>query len=142
MGIKMDNNDVRKKKTMVTHFRELRVYQEAFDASMRIFELSKSWPKEERYSLTDQIRRASRSVCSNVAEAWRKRRYVAHFISKLSDADSEAAETQVWLDFSKSCGCLSEENFVELDKIYEEISGGLVNMMVNARNWCGPSASK
>ena len=72
--IKMDNNDVRKKKTMVTHFRELRVYQVAFDASMKICELSKSWPTEERYSLTDQMRRASRSVCSNVAEAWRKRR--------------------------------------------------------------------
>ena len=72
--IKMDNNDVRKKKTMVTHFRELRVYQVAFDASMKIFEFSKSWPTEERYSLTDQMRRASRSVCSNVAEAWRKRR--------------------------------------------------------------------
>jgi len=72
--IKMDNNDVRKKKAMVTHFRELRVYQVAFDASMKIFELSKSWPTEERYSLTDQMRRASRSVCSNVAEAWRKRR--------------------------------------------------------------------
>ena len=140
--IKMDNNDVRKKKTMVTHFRELRVYQVAFDASMKIFELSKSWPTEERYSLTDQMRRASRSVCSNVAEAWRKRRYVAHFISKLSDADSEAAETQVWLDFAKSCGYLLEENFVELDKIYEEICGGLVNMMVNAGNWCGPAGER
>lgn len=79
---------------MVKHFRELRVYQMAFDAAMHLFELSKKWPKEERYSLTDQIRRASRSVCANIAEAWRKRRYVAHFRSKLTDADSEAAETQ------------------------------------------------
>ena len=74
---------------MVKHFRELRVYREAFDAAMRIFECSKEWPKEERYSLTDQIRRSSRSVCEQIAEAWRKRRYVAHFRSKLTDADSE-----------------------------------------------------
>ncbi len=77
---------------MVKHFRELRVYRDAFDAAMRIFDCSKEWPKEERYSLTDQIRRSSRSVCEQIAEAWRKRRYIAHFRSKLTDADSEAAE--------------------------------------------------
>jgi len=89
---------------VIGHFRELRVYCQAFDAAMRIFELSKAWPMEERYSLTDQIRRSSRSVCENVAEAWRKRRYTAHFISKLSDADAEAGESQAWLDFALRCG--------------------------------------
>ena len=81
---------------------ELEVYQKAFDAAMQIFDLSKSFPKEETYSLTDQIRRSSRSVCSNLAEAWRKRRYEGAFINKLSDSESEAAETHVWLEFAVS----------------------------------------
>src|SRR5438445_13659876 len=93
----------------VKDFRELRVYQMAFRAAMEIFELSKAWPAEERYSLTDQIRRASRSVCGNIAEAWRKRRYPASFVSKLSDSDGEAAETIVWLNFARDCGYLTEE---------------------------------
>ena len=124
---------------MVKHFRELRVYREAFAAAMKIFETSKSWPKEERYSLTDQIRRSSRSVCSNIAEAWRKRRYQAHFISKLSDADGEAAETQAWLDFARESGYITQEEYAELDRVYETISGGLVKMMDGAENWCGPA---
>ena len=124
---------------MVRHFRELRVYQDAFGAAMKIYELSKSWPKEERYSLTDQIRRASRSVSANIAEAWRKRRYPAHFTSKLSDADSETAETQAWLDHAQSCGYLSKEQYSELDQIYEGVSGGLVTMMDDAGRWCGPA---
>lgn len=106
---------------------------------MKIFELSKNWPREERYSLTDQIRRSSRSVCTNTAEAWRKRRYAAHFVSKLSDADGEAAETQSWLDFALRCGYLSETDFAELDHQYEIISGGLVKMMANPEQWCGPA---
>ena len=81
----------------VREFKELRVYQQAYDAATEIFEHSKEWPKEETYSLTDQIRRSSRSVCANIAEAWRKRRYENHFVSKLSDADAEAAETRTWL---------------------------------------------
>jgi len=121
---------------MVKHFRELRVYREAFDAAMRIFECSKEWPKEERYSLTGQIRRSSRSVCEQIAEAWRKRRYIAHFRSKLTDADSEAAETQSWLEFALRCGYITEEIFDELDAVYEKVSGGLVNMMANAEQWC------
>ena len=121
---------------VVKHFRELRVYREAFDAAMRIFECSKGWPKEERYSLTDQIRRSSRSVCEQIAEAWRKRRYIAHFRSKLTDADSEAAETQSWLEFALRCGYIPEEIFNELDAVYEKVSGGLVNMMANAEQWC------
>lgn len=122
--------------SVVKHFRELRVYREAFDAAMQIFEHSKKWPPEERYSLTDQIRRSSRSVCEQIAEAWRKRRYVAHFRSKLTDADSEAAETQSWLEFAFRCGYIAQEVFDELDAAYEKVSGGLVNMMANADQWC------
>jgi four helix bundle protein len=85
--------------------RELEVYQKAMDVAMRIFELSKRFPKEETYSLTDQIRRSSRSVCANLAEAWRKRRYEKAFVSKLSDVEAEAAETQVWLEFAVKWSC-------------------------------------
>ena len=121
------------------HFRELRVYRQAFDAAMRIFEISKTWPKEERYSLTDQIRRSSRSVCSNIAEAWRKRRYAAHFISKLSDSDGEAAETQNWLEFALRCGYMTAQDHAELDRTYETICGSLVKMMSEPESWCGPA---
>ncbi len=82
--------------SVVKHFRELRVYREAFESAMQIFEHSKQWTKEERYSPTDQIRRSSRSVCEQIAEAWRKRRYIAHFRSKLTDADSEMAHAEQW----------------------------------------------
>ena len=123
----------------VTHFRDLRVFQSAFAAATRIFELSKGWPKEERYALTDQIRRSSRSVCGNIAEAWRKRRYTQHFISKLSDADGEAAETQAWLDFALRCGYLSQKDYFQLNEEYENICGGLVKMMSEPDKWCGPS---
>ncbi len=123
----------------IKRFEELRVYQMAFEAAMRIFELSKTWPKEEQYSLTDQIRRASRSVCANIAEGWRKRRYQRHFISKLTDADGEAAETRVFLSFAFHCGYLEESDYIDLDRTYDRISGGLVNMMTNPDQWCGPS---
>jgi len=124
---------------LVKHFKELRVYKQGFAAASRIYELSKHWPKEERYSLTDQIRRSSRSVCANIAEAWRKRRYPAHFVSKLSDSDSEAAETQVWLDFALDCGYIDQQGHDELYNTYESVIGGLVNMMANPDAWCGPS---
>ncbi|HVM47968.1 MAG TPA: four helix bundle protein, partial [Candidatus Acidoferrum sp.] len=87
----------------VADYKELRVYRLAFESAMEVFEVSKLWPSEERYSLTDQIRRSSRSVCTNIAEAWRKRRYEAAFVSKLSDSDGEAAETEVHLDFAVRC---------------------------------------
>jgi four helix bundle protein len=125
--------------TLVKHFKELRVYEQGFAAARQIYRLSKRWPAEERYSLTDQIRRSSRSVCSNIAEAWRKRRYPAHFVSKLSDSDSEAAETQVWLDFALDCGYISQEDHDSLYATYEDIAGGLVKMMANPDTWCGPS---
>ncbi len=121
------------------HFKELRVHQQGFELSMRIFRLSRKWPAEERYSLTDQIRRSSRSVCANTAEAWRKRRYPSHFVSKLSDADSESAETQNWLRFALACEYLSPEDFDELWAGYEQVSSGLVSMMSDPDAWCGPS---
>jgi len=117
-----------------TH-KELEVYQLAFKAAMKIFEISKKFPKEETYSLTDQIRRSSRSVCSNLAEAFRKRRYPKSFISKLSDSESEAAETQTWLDFSLSCTYVNETEHLELYQTYDNIIGKLVNMSLHPENW-------
>jgi len=102
---------------------------------MRIFEVSKLFPSEEKYSLTDQIRRSSRSVCTNIGEGWRKRRYPNAFVSKLSDADSEAAETQVWLEFALKCGYLDQNLFGELSKTYDHVMGKLVNMMVRPEQW-------
>ena len=119
---------------IVTH-RDLDVYKKAFDASMEIFRLSKNFPKTETYSLTDQIRRSSRSVCANLAEAWRKRRYAAHFISKLSDVEAEAAETQVWLEFCVECEYLDREIARTLYQKYNEIIGTLVGMINHPETW-------
>ena len=116
-------------------YKELRVYTEAMAAAMRIFEVSKTFPREERYSLTDQIRRSSRSVCANIAEAWRKRRYEAHFVSKLSDAESEAEETRVWLEFATRCGYLSARDANGLDDVFDRIIGQLVRMISGASRW-------
>jgi four helix bundle protein len=107
----------------------------AFDAAMKIFELTKKFPKEETYSLTDQIRRSSRSVCSNLAEAWRKRRYAAAFVSKLSDSEAEAAETQVWLEFAVKCGYLDAKIARELYRMYENIIGKIINMLWHPEQW-------
>lgn len=125
---------------MVTSFRELRVYALARASAGELFVLSKSWPKEERYALTDQIRRSSRSVGANVAEAWRKRRYPAHFVSKLTDADAEAAETRAWLDAALDCGYLDAATHAQLDERYDRIIGSLVVMMRDADRWCGPAS--
>ena len=119
----------------IRHVRELDVYQLAMDAAIRIFEMSKRFPVEERYSLTDQVRRSSRSVCANIAEAWRKRRYANHFVSKLSDADAEAAETQVWLEFAAKCGYLDSAVAAELDTTYGHIQGKLINMLTRPEQW-------
>jgi four helix bundle protein len=127
------------KKLIKTH-RDLVVYRASFDLAMRIFEESKSFPKEERYSLTDQVRRSSRSVCANLAEAWRKRRYEASFISKLSDAEAEAAETQVWLEFTMQCGYLKVEIGQELIASYENILGKIISMINNPKPWLLPGA--
>ena len=114
---------------------ELEVYKLAFDAAMRIFELTREFPKEEKYSLVDQVRRASRSVCANIAEAWRKRRYEAAFVSKLSDSEAESAETQVWIEFSQKCGYLETDISKELLSIYDMILGKLVNMIIHPEKW-------
>ena len=121
-------------KRIQTH-RELDVYQKASDAAMKIYELSKSFPKEETYSLTDQIRRSSRSVCANLAEAWRKRRYEAAFISKLSDVEAEAAETQVWLEFAVKCKYLNRDEAAALYKTYDEIIRTVVGMITHPETW-------
>lgn len=102
---------------------------------MKIFEVTKQFPVEERYSLTDQIRRCSRSVCSNIGEAWRKRRYPAHFVSKLSDSESEAEETRVWLEFSWRCGYMLQSEANALDKEYDQIIGQLVLMINRPEQW-------
>jgi four helix bundle protein len=115
--------------------RELEVYCLSFDLAMQIFEITKKFPKDETYSLTDQIRRSSRSVCSNLAEAFRKRRYPKSFISKLSDSESEAAESQTWLDFALSCGYITDIKHDALDETYERIIGKLVNMSLHSEDW-------
>ena len=124
---------------LVRHHRDLRVFQEGFAAAMQIFELSKRWPADERYSMSDQIRRSSRAVCANITEAWRKRRYEPSFISKLSDADAEAAETQTWLDFALACKYLDANQHTQLFHHYDAICAGLVKMMAEPERWCGPA---
>ena len=122
------------KKKIRTH-RDLEVYCKAFEAAMQIFTLSKSFPKEETYSLTNQIRRSSRSVCANLGEGWRKRRYKAAFISKLSDAECEAAETQVWLEFAVKCSYLNRDLAVPLYKTYDEVLRMLVAIKKHSEAW-------
>jgi four helix bundle protein len=117
---------------------ELDVYKMAFESAMRMFEISKRFPNEETYSLTDQIRRSSRSVCANIAEGWRKRRYEAAFINKLSDAEAEAAETQTWLEFAFECEYVPAEVMKELKKTYDYVIGKLVKMIINPTPWILP----
>ncbi|MCO6491500.1 MAG: four helix bundle protein [Phaeodactylibacter sp.] len=114
---------------------DLEVYRMAFEAAMRIFELTRTFPKEEIYSLTNQIRKASRSVCANAAEGFRKRRYRAAMIAKYSDAETEAAETQVWLDFALKCGYLDRKNHEILKQEYDFIIGKLVRIIHNPDQW-------
>ena len=119
----------------IRNHRDLEVYGKAFDSAMELFRLSKAFPKEEMYSLTDQVRRSSRSVCANLAEAWRKRRYEAHFISKLSDSEAEAAETQVWIEFAVASEYLDRATARRLYKIYDEVIGTLVGMINHPETW-------
>ena len=110
--------------------KDLIIYQKAYALAMRVFELSKRFPVDEKYSLTDQIRRSSRSVCTNLREAWAKRRYPAHFISKLSDSDSENSETDSWLDFAKDCGYFSAKDHNELTIVCGAV-GKMLGAMIN-----------
>ncbi|MFZ0599248.1 MAG: four helix bundle protein [Flavobacterium sp.] len=119
-------------------FKELLAYKKSFELAMEIFQLSKAFPKEEKFSLTDQIRRSSRSVSANIAESYRKRRYVNHFISKLTDSDAENSETNVWLEFSLKCEYINQEKFDLLNAKNAEI-GKLINYMINNPNKFGCS---
>src|ERR1043166_1883053 len=123
-----------RKRTIVRRT-DLEVYEMAFETAMKVFGVSKTFPAEERYSLTDQIRRSSRSVCANLAEAWRKRRYAAAFVSKLSDAESEAAETQVWLQFAVKGTYLAPLATKPLYTAYDSIIGMLITMINNPSRW-------
>ena len=120
----------------ILSFRDLHVYQAAFELQQRIFRATKRFPKEETYSLTDQFRRASRSVGANIAEAWAKRIYRAHFVSKLSDADAEQTETQHWIETSLACHCLSQAERDAMIAQCEEIGRKLGKMMAEPEKWC------
>ena len=124
------------KRSNIKHFRDLEVYRRAFKAAMTIFQLTKAFPAEERYSMVDQIRRASRSVCSNLAEAWRKRQYIAVFKNKMTDSMQEASETQCWLEFSLACGYIDRAVFESPDNEYEEIIAMLSSMENKAEKFC------
>jgi four helix bundle protein len=124
------------RKKDLKHFRDLEVYQIAFQAAMRIYEITKTFPTDEKYSLTDQIRRSSRSVCSNLAEGWRKRKYKAVFVNKITDSMQEASETQSWLEFSLACKYINIVIFTELDNEYEKIIAMLNSMEMNADKFC------
>ena len=128
-------DDGRKTKR-IKSVRDLEVYKLAFDAAMEIFEISKNFPKEETYSLTNQMRKSSRSVCVNLSEGWRRRRYKAVFINKLSDAGQEGAETQTWLEFALACKYIDRKTFARLDEKYEHIFAMLFTMEQKADSFC------
>ena len=119
----------------INSYKDLRVYQNSMDAAMEIFQLTKTFPPEEKYSMVGQIRRSSRSVCTNIGEVWRKRRYKAAFIAKLSDAESEACETQIWLEFANKCNYLDVIMQEKLDKAYNHIMAQIVLMIKDADKW-------
>lgn len=121
---------------------DLKVFQKSVEFAMIIFELTKSFPKEELYSLTDQIRRSSRSVSANTSEAWGKRKYEKSFVAKLTDSEGEARETQTWLLYAWKCKYIKEEQFISLNKQYNQIIGMLVNMMSQSGKWCSFSQNK
>ncbi len=129
-------SDERRQTKRIRSVRELEVYKLAFEAAMEIFEISKSFPKEEKYSLTDQVRRSSRAVCTNLSELWRKRRYKAVFLNKLSDASQEAAETQTWLEFALACKYINKKTFEKLNEKYEHIFAMLFTMEQKVDSFC------
>ncbi|MCI0365590.1 MAG: four helix bundle protein [Phycisphaerales bacterium] len=124
----------------IRYHTDLEVYQNAMALAMEIVEFSKALPRDEMYSLTSQMRKSSRSVCANLAEAWRKRRYEAAFISKVADADAEAAETQVWIEFAVKCKYLSRIDAAPLYRRYDKILRTLVGMMTHPETWAFPSS--
>ena len=128
--------DVKRKSKRLNSIRDLDVYNIAFETAMTIFKISKTFPKDEKYALTDQVRRSSRSVCANLAEGWRKRKYQAVFINKLLDASQEAAETQTWLEFALHCGYIDEDVFTNLYEKYEHVFAMLNTMEKKANAFC------
>jgi len=124
------------RKKDIRHFRDLEVYQRAFKAAIEIFEITKDFPGEERFSMVDQIRRSSRSVCANLAEGWRKRKYEPVFRNKMTDSMQEASETQCWLEFAQACRYISNDVFQCMDKEYEDIIGMLISMEKKADKFC------
>jgi four helix bundle protein len=121
---------------MVNSFKELIVYQKAHKLAMDIFELSEKFPKEEKYSLTDQIRRSSRSVSSCIAESWAKRLYIKAFVNKLTDSLGEEYETEDWLDYSRDCKYISADEHQQMISEYDEVRKMLISMMNNPEKWC------
>ncbi len=117
------------------NIKNTKVYQLSFELAMKIFEASKTFPKEEKYSLTDQVRRSSRSVCANLSESFRKRLYPAHFISKVSDSDMENAETQTWLQFALACNYISKKEHDHFLLLSEEVGKLLNHMMANPEKY-------
>lgn len=122
--------------SQINSFRDLIVYQKAYKVAMEIFEITKAFPKEEKYSLTDQIRRSSRSVTSNIGEAWAKKIYLKNFVSKLSDSLAEEYETEVWLDYSRDCGYIDEAKHKRFMEDYDEVRKMLISMMTNPEKFC------
>ncbi len=122
--------------SIIKSFKDLIVYQKAFKLSMEIFNTSKSFPKEERYALTDQIRRSSRSICANIAEAWAKKIYIKSFVHKLSDSLGEEYETEVWLDYCKECEYIEEKTFNDLIEGYNEVRRILISMITHPEKFC------
>ncbi|MBN2682881.1 MAG: four helix bundle protein [Bacteroidales bacterium] len=120
---------------LIKSHRDLEVYKIAFDTAINIFDISKDFPTQEQFSLTSQIRRSARSVCANLAEAFRKRKYEKHFISKISDCEAEAGETQVWLEFCLSHKYINQETYNKLFDNYEHIISMLVKMQSNSNKW-------
>lgn len=120
---------------IIKSYKDLRVFQNAMNAAMKIFHLTEQFPPEEKYCLTDQIRRSSRSVCSNITRAWRKRRFKTPFIAKLNDSEGESCETQVWIEFARQCKYLDDDACKDLDAAYDQIMGQLVKMMSQPDKW-------
>jgi four helix bundle protein len=125
----------KKEEKMIRNHEELDFYKLAFSSAMKVFQLTKAFPKTETFSLTDQVRRSSRSVCTNLTEAWRKRRYEASFLNRLNDAEAEAAETQTWIRFAVCCGYVKEDVGNDMCESYNRILGKIVNMIINPGPW-------
>ena len=121
---------------IINSFKDLIVYQKAFKLAMEIFEISKTFPKDEKYSLTDQIRRSSRSISTNIAEAWAKKIYIKHFVSKLSDSLGEEYETEVWIEYSLHCNYIDQKTYQKFNSDYDEVRKMLISMMNNPEKFC------